>query len=203
MFYTPKIPYFLWTIVRIKLKFGCLRRHRDPISMSSCCKFLRINGYTTAMRGNHESCCLPKTIGHVFVSFVLYSQGEICLMSPMITRKKDEDGRIRQDAFTMTSRRARWTHEFNTKTHRREAFRELFDMPKIFAPFTKLLPEPEKVHRRPYDGLRCPYEWPDVFTIRAEFENFNHRVSILCQLRYSVAPALELHQNHCLRTDRS
>ena len=105
----------MWTVVRITLQFGCLRRRRDPISVSSCCKFLRINGYTTAMRGNHESCCLPKTIGHVLVSFVLHSSGEIWLMSPMITQRKDEDDTIRQDAFTMTSRRARWTHKFNTK----------------------------------------------------------------------------------------
>ena len=64
-----------------------------------------------------------------------------------------------------------------------------FYMPKILAPLTKLLPEPEKVNRGPYDGLRCLHEWPDVFTIRAEFENFYHRVSILCQLRDSVTPA--------------
>ena len=48
-------------------------------------------------------------------------------------RRKDEDDTIRQDAFTMTSRMARWTHEFNTKTHLREAFGEFFDMPKILA----------------------------------------------------------------------
>ena len=54
--------------------------------------------------------------------------------------------------------------------------------------FTRL-PEPEKVHGRPCDGLRCPHEWPDVFTIRTECENFYHRVSILCQLRDSVTPA--------------
>ena len=54
--------------------------------------------------------------------------------------------------------RSRWPHEeqdglatFNTKTNLYEAFREFFDMPKILAPLTKLLPEPEKVHRRPYD----------------------------------------------------
>ena len=98
--------------------------------------------------------------------------------------------RTRRDAFTMASRRARWTHEFNTKTHLREAFREFFYMPKILAPLTKLLPEPKKVHRRLYDGLRCPHEWPDVFTIRAEYENFYHCVFILCQLRDSVTPAL-------------
>ena len=111
-------------------------------------------------------------------------------MSPMITRRKDEDDTIRQYAFTMTSRRARWTHEFNTKTHLREAFREFFDMPKILAPLTKLLQEPEKVYRRPNGGLRCPHEWPDAFTIRAKFEYFYHRVSILCKLRDSVTPAL-------------
>ena len=108
----------------------------------------------------------------------------------MITRRKEEDDTIRQDAVTMASRRARWTLEFNTKTHLREAFLEFFDMPKMLAPLTKLLPEPEKVHRRLYDGERRPNEWPDVFTIRAELENFNHRVSILCQLRDSVTPAL-------------
>ena len=107
----------------------------------------------------------------------------------MITQRKDEDDTIRQDAVTMASRRARWTHELNTKTHLREAFLEFFDLPKILAPLTKLLPEPEKVHRRPYDGERRPNEWPDVFTIRAELENFYHRVSILCQLRDSVTPA--------------
>ena len=105
-------------------------------------------------------------------------------MSPMIKRRKDVDDTIRQGVFTMTTRRARWTHEFNTKTHLREAFGEF------------LLPEPEKVHRRPYDGLRCPHEWPDVFTIRAEFENFYHRVSILCQLRDSVTLALRKRQKY-------
>ena len=73
-------------------------------------------------------------------------------------------------------------------------------MSKIFAPLTKLLPEPEKVHRRPYDVLRCPHEWPVVFTIRPECENFYHRVSILCQLRDSVTPAQHLYvggTNNC------
>ena len=65
-----------------------------------------------------------------------------------------------------------------------------FYMPKTLAPLTKLLPEPEKVHQRPYDGLRCPHKWPNVFTIRAEFENFYYCVSILCQLWDSVMPAL-------------
>ena len=51
-------------------------------------------------------------------------------------------------------------------------------------------PKPEKVHRRQYDGLRCHHDCPDVFTIRAETENFYIRVSILCQLRQCVTPAL-------------
>ena len=126
-------------------------------------------------------------MGHVLVSFVY------CIREVKNARCQgwsNEDDTTRRDAFTMASQKARWTHEFNTKTHIREAFREFFDMQKILAPLTKLLPEPEKFHRRPYDGLRCPHEWPDVFTIRAEFENFYHRVSILCQLRDSVTPVL-------------
>ena len=108
-------------------------------------------------------------------------------MAPMITRTYEDDT-IGQAAYSMVmaSRRARWTHELNTKNNLREVYREFFDMPKILAPLTKLLPEPEKVHRRPDDSLRCPHEWPDGFTIRAEFENNYHRVSILCQLREYV-----------------
>ena len=36
-------------------------------------------------------------------------------MTPMITRRNDEDDTIRQYAFTMVSGRAKWTHEFKTK----------------------------------------------------------------------------------------
>ena len=49
---------------------------------------------------------------------------------------------------------------------------------------------PEKLHWWLYDGLRCIHELPDVFTIRAQSENFLHRVSILAQLRDSATPAL-------------
>ena len=62
-----------------------------------------------------------------FLRIVFVSQKST--LSPMITRRKDDT--IRQDAFKMASRRARWTHAFNTKTHLREAFLEFFDMPKI------------------------------------------------------------------------
>ena len=98
----------------------------------------------------------------------------------MITRSEDEDDTTRQDALTMALRRAKWTHEFNTKMTLREVLRQFFCMPKILPSLTKLLPESEKLNRRSYDGLRCAHEWPDVFTIRAEFEHFLYRVSIWC-----------------------
>ena len=97
---------------------------------------------------------------------------------------------IWQDAFTMAIRRTKWTHEFNTKTNLRKVLRHFFGMPKILPPLAKLLPKPEKVHRRSYDGLRCPHECPDVCMIRAEFKHFLYRVSIWCQFRDSVTPAL-------------
>ena len=112
----------------------------------------------------------------------------------MITRSKDEDDTIWQDALTMALRRAKWTHEFNTKMNLRKVFRQFFGMPKILQLLTKLVPEPEKLHRRSYDGLRCPHEWPDVFTISAELEHFLHRVSIWCQLRDSVTRAEAKHK---------
>jgi hypothetical protein len=90
----------------------------------------------------------------------------------------------------MALRRAKWTHEFNTKMNLRKVFRHFFGMPQILPSLTKLLPEPEKLLRRSYDGLRCPHEWPDGFTIRAEFDHFLYRVSIWCQFWDSVTPEL-------------
>ena len=37
----------------------------------------------------------------------------------------------------------------------------------------------EGLENLPMD-IRCTHEWPDVFTIPAEFENFHNRVSIAC-----------------------
>ena len=159
------------------------------IRLSSPTPWSHFDGYTTALRGLHVVVLLPKTIGQLLVSFVLSSWGEKWPMAPMITRSKDEDDTIWQDAFTMALRRAKWTHEFNTKMNLRKVLRQFFGMPKILPPLTKLLPEPVKLHRRSYDGLRCPHEWPDGFTIRAEFEHFHYRVSIWCQFRDSVTPA--------------
>jgi hypothetical protein len=107
-------------------------------------------------------------------------------MAPMITRSKDEDDMICQDALTMALQRAKWTHEFNTKMNLRKVLRQYFGMPKILPPLTKLLPEHVKLHRWSYDGLRCPHEWPDGFTIRAEFEHFLYRVSIWCDASISI-----------------
>ena len=76
-------------------------------------------------------------------------------------------------------RRAKWTHELNTKMNHREMLREIFGMSKILSPLPKLISKPEKLHQRSYDGSRWPPECPDVFTIRAEYEHFFHRVSIL------------------------
>ena len=89
----------------------------------------------------------------------------------------------------MALRRAKWTQEFNTKMNLRKVLRQFFACQKILQPLTKLLPEPAKLHRRSYDGLRCPHEWPDGFTIRTEFEHFLYRVSIWCQFPDSVTPA--------------
>jgi hypothetical protein len=41
-----------------------------------------------------------------------------------------------------------------------------------------------------YVCKRCTHEWPNVITTRSEFEHFFIRVSILCQIRDSVTPAL-------------
>ena len=79
-------------------------------------------------------------------------------------RRRHNQTRCLHDDLT----KGKMDSEFNMNPRLREAFREFFDMPKILAPLTKFLLEPEKVHRRPYDGLNCPHEWPDVFTIRAE-----------------------------------
>ena len=96
---------------------------------------------------------------------------------------------------------SRWPYEGqngHTKMYLRKVLRQFFGMPKILPPLTKLLPEPEKLHRRSYDGLRCSHEWPDGFPIRAEFEHFLHRVSIWCQFRDSVTLALTININdHC------
>jgi hypothetical protein len=82
----------------------------------------------------------------------------------------------------------------HTKMYLRKVLRQFFGMSKILPPLKKLLPEPEKLHRRSYDGLRCSHEWPDGFPIRAEFEHFLYRVSIWCQFRDSVTPALPVSQ---------
>ena len=83
-------------------------------------------------------------------------------------RRRHDQTRCLHDGLTKGKMDSRIQYENATS----RGLPGFFDMPKILAPLTKLLPEPEKVHRRLYDGLRCPHEWLDVYTIRAEFENF-------------------------------
>ena len=90
----------------------------------------------------------------------------------------------------MATRKAKSTHEFNTKMNLREYLRQFFGMPKILNPHTKLLPKLGKLCRRSNEGWRCTHEWADAYTITPEFEYFYNRVSICCQNRDSVRPAL-------------
>jgi hypothetical protein len=53
----------------------------------------------------------------------------------------------------------------------RNVFRQFFGKPNILGPLTLLL-EPLKISRGSHDGKRCSHEWPDVITIRSEFEHF-------------------------------
>ena len=113
-----------------------------------------------------------------------------CPMAAMITRRKNERNTTMQDAIWMATRKAKWTHEFNTKMNLREYLRQFFGMPKILNPHTKLLPKLGKLCRRSNEGWRCAHEWSDAYTITPEFEYFYNRVSICCQNRDSVRPAL-------------
>ena len=85
----------------------------------------------------------------------------------------------------MALRRAKWTHEFNTFAMCSANFLTAKD----FATTHEVAAEFLKLHRRSYDGLRNRHEWPDVFTIRAEFKHFLYRVAIFAQFRDSVTPA--------------
>ena len=75
-----------------------------------------------------------------------------CPMASMIRRRKNERNTITQDAIWMTPRKAKWTHEFNTKMNLREYLRQFFGMPKILNPHTKLLPKLGKLCRRSNEG---------------------------------------------------
>ena len=71
-------------------QFGCLRKHRGPIAMPSYYNTMATRRYCD---GFTTSCCLPKTIGQLRVSFVLSSG--------------DKNARCR-----------RWLHEANTNKTR-------------------------------------------------------------------------------------
>ena len=142
---------------------------------------MRVSGSCVAFLNNRTHSCFLR---------IVFVRRKIP-MSPMFTRRKDgrrhDQTRCLQDGLTKGMMDSRIQYE-NAPSR---GLPGIFLHAKDFAPLTKLLPDPEKDHRRPYDGLRCPHEWPGVFTIRAEFENVYHRVSILCQLRDCVTPALQ------------
>ena len=69
-----------------------------------------------------------------------------CHFLNIITRSKYENYRIWQDAFMVALRRAKWTHEFNTKMNLRNVFWQFYGMPKIFQTHSKMLQQPVKVN---------------------------------------------------------
>ena len=69
-----------------------------------------------ATRGDYEgfpkSCCLPKTIGQLLVSFVLSSGSEKCPMGPMNTRRWHDLTRCHHDGHTKVKMDTRTQHEY-------------------------------------------------------------------------------------------
>ena len=139
--------------------------------------------------GFRKSFCLPKQSDTFLVRSYCFREAkmpDVTVDHTKKSRRRHDQTRCLHDGFTKSKMDSRIQYEYAPSRGLPGIFRHAKD----FAPLTKLLPEPEKVHRRPYDGLRCTHEWPGVSTNRAECENFYHRVSILCQLRDSVTPAL-------------
>ena len=122
-------------------------------------------------------------------SFALSSWGEKCPMAPMITRSKDEDDTIWQDALTMALRRAKWTQEFNTKMNLRKVLRQFVLHAKDFATAHEVATGACETPQAVIRWLKMPSRMADGFTIRTEFEHFLYRVSIWCQFPDSVTPA--------------
>ena len=139
--------------------------------------------------GFTKSCYLRKQLGTFL--FPLY-----CILE----EKNARCHQLSHEEKTKTTRSdkvaSRWPHKGQdglTNSIRKRNFARPsgnFFTCQRFCAAHEVAAEPKKVHRRPFDGLRCPHEWREVFTIRAECEHFCHRVSILCQLRDSVTTAL-------------
>ena len=106
--------------------------------------------------------CLPKTIGHNLVSFVLSSRSG--KKREKITQSENEDDMIWRDALMVAIQRPKWTHKLNKKMNLRTVIQKFLGMPKILPPHTKLLLDPAKLQMWSNDGSRCPHEWPNVFT---------------------------------------
>ena len=82
----------------------------------------------------------------------------------------------------------RWTHK-NEASH--DLLGIFWHATYFCPPITNLKLELQKLNWWSYKGLRCPHEWPDVFTIRSEFEHFLYRVTICCLFWDLVTPALD------------
>jgi hypothetical protein len=67
-----------------------------------------------------------------------------CPMASMLTRRKNERNTITQDAIWMATRKAKWTHEFNTKMNLREYLRQFFWHAKDFEPTHEVPAEARK-----------------------------------------------------------
>ena len=162
------------------IQSGCHRTYK--ISWNFMIRWAH-DGITRASRS--RIAFLRQSITFLFPSYCFHD-----VKKKGITRSKNEEYTISQDALTMALWRAKWIHELNTKMNLRKVIWKFSGMPKILPPHTKFLPDPEKRHTWSNDGLRCPHGLLDVFTIRADYEHFLFRVSIWCQLRDSVTPVL-------------
>jgi len=119
------------------------------------------------------------TVGNLLVSFIMYSCGEKCQMTSMITRSKNEVNTMVQDGLTTVLRWGRLGIRYQHELLFRNTIGNFFDMPKIFWPLTMLLAKPYKLSQRSYDGTKCSHEYRDSVTIRTEFDFVLIRVSIL------------------------
>ena len=158
-----------------------VRRHRGPIAMSSYYNYECICVYFFALRGHCEgftkSCYLRKTIG----SFVCPSYGlreAKVPMAPMITRSKHEDDTTRQDGLTMASRCLTKGKIDTRSQHENEpswGVRQILWLSKIWKrsrSCSRCLKNSTSHRTMIYDSVRCPYEWPDFYTITPEVGKF-------------------------------
>jgi hypothetical protein len=85
-----------------------------------------------------------------------------CLLEANILDCTDEDG------FTTALRSAKLAYEFNTQINLRIVFRQFLACQKLCDRSRSCCRS-----RGSYDGKRWLHEWPDVITIRSEFEHIS------------------------------